>query len=160
MTVPHCYALTGLTRSAGANRRVVIQGFDLPFRGVVVAAAGFAVGVLPTVVAVLLVGSWGLAVMAAVEVAVFQLVERRSRSGLHLRTYRSLLDKRKGKRTVGRFRCCGVTVDPAPRRFRVLTAASVPAAATPGGPALDRVFAGEVAGGKKALAGRGVRRRR
>jgi hypothetical protein len=142
MTVPHCYTLTGLTRTAGANRRVVIQGFDLPFRGVVVAAAAFAVGVLPTVAAVLLVGSWGLGVMAAVQVAVFQLVERRTRGGLHLRTYRALLDRRAGTRTVGQFRCCGVTVDPAPSRFRVVTAASVPGSATTSGSTLDGLFDG------------------
>ena len=54
MTVPTCYTLTGLTRAAGANRRVVIQRFDLPFRGVLVAAAAFAIGLVPTVLAVLL----------------------------------------------------------------------------------------------------------
>ena len=129
MTVPSCYSLTGLTRSAGTNRRVLIQGFDLPFRGVLVAAAAFAVGALPTVVAVLLVGSWGLLVMASVQFAVFQLVERRTRGGLHLRTYRALLDRRSGGRAVGRFRCCGVTVDPTPSVFRTLTSASVPGAA-------------------------------
>lgn len=89
MIVPTCYSLTGLTRAAGSNRRVIVQGFDLPFRGVLVAAAAFAVGVLPTIAAVLLVGSWGLLVMAAVQLAVFQLVERRTRGGLHLRTYRA-----------------------------------------------------------------------
>ena len=124
MTVTSCYALTGLTRTAGASRRVVIQGFDLPFRGVLVAAVGFAVGLLPTVAAVLVVGTWGLAVMAAVQVAVFQLVERRTRGGLHLRTYRALLDKRRGGRTVGRFRCCGVTVDARPAVFRTVRTAS------------------------------------
>ena len=75
----------------------------------------------------LLVGSWGLLVMVAVQLAVFQLVERRTRGGLHLRTYRALLDRRSGSRAVGRFRCCGVTVDPAPSVFRTLTSASVPA---------------------------------
>src|SRR4029077_3209341 len=108
VTMPACYALTGLTRTAGSNRRVIVQGFDLPFRGVLVAAAAFAIGLLPTVFAVLLVGTWGLLVMAAVQFAVFQLGERRTRGGLHLRTYRALLDKRTGRRTVGRFRCCGV----------------------------------------------------
>jgi len=34
-----------------------------------------------------------------------------------------------GNRAVGRFRCCGVTVDPAPSVFRTLTSASVPDAA-------------------------------
>lgn len=136
MSVPTCYTLTGLTRTAGATRRVVIQGFDLPFRGVLVAAAAFAVGLLPTLAAVLLVGTWGFAVMAAVQIAVFQLVERRTRGGLHLRTYRALLDKRRGARTVGSFRCCGVTVDPAPAAFRVVTAASVRCLYPPAGPDL------------------------
>ena len=104
----------------------MIQGFDLPFRGVLVAAAAFAVGLVPTVLAVLLIGSWGLLVMAGVQVGVFQLVERRTRGGLHLRTYRALLDRRTGNRTVGRFRCCGVTVDPSPSVFRTITTASVP----------------------------------
>jgi len=140
VTVPACYSLTGLTRTSGSNRRVVIQGFDLPFRGVLVAAAAFAVGLLPTVVAVLLVGSWGLLVMAAVQVAVFQLVERRTRGGLHLRTYRALLDKRAGQRTIGRFRCCGVTVDPRPAVFRTVTSASVPGGATPTETMLERVL--------------------
>ena len=139
MTVPSCYALTGLTRTAGASRRVVIQGFDLPFRGVLVAS----VGLLPTVAAVLVVGAWGLAVMACVQVAVFQLVERRTRGGLHLRTYRALLDKRRGGRTVGRFRCCGVTVDPAPSVFRVVTAATVPAPPAAADPGVPGVFHGD-----------------
>jgi len=143
VTVPSCYALTGLTRTAGASRRVVIQGFDLPFRGVLVAAAGFAVGLLPTVAAVLVVGAWGLAVMACVQVAVFQLVERRTRGGLHLRTYRALLDKRRGGRAVGRFRCCGVTVDPAPSVFRVVTAATVPAPPAAADPGVPGVFHGD-----------------
>ncbi len=140
MTVPTCYSLTGLTRAAGGNRRVLIQGFDLPFRGVLVAAAAFAVGVVPTVVAVLLVGSWGLLVMAAVQFAVFQLVERRTRGGLHLRTYRALLDKRAGNRTVGRFRCCGVTVDPRPAVFRTITCSSVPGTAAPTETLLERAL--------------------
>ena len=146
MTVPTCYALTGLTRTAGSNRRVLIQGFDLPFRGVLVAAAAFAIGVLPTVVAVLLVGSWGLLVMAAVQVAVFQLVERRTRGGLHLRTYRALLDKRAGSRTVGRFRCCGVTVDARPAVFRTVRTASAPGSAVDSKTLLQCVLDGPGAG--------------
>ena len=145
MSVPTCYALTGLTRAAGGNRRVVIQGFDLPFRGVLVAAASFAVGLVPTVLAVLLVGSWGLLVMATVQVAVFQLVERRTRGGLHLRTYRALLDKRAGKRTVGRFRCCGITVDPRPAAFRTVTSASVPGSGAGTESLLARVLDGPAA---------------
>jgi len=154
VTVPSCYALTGLTRTAGATRRVVVQGFDLPFRGVLVAAAGFAVGLLPTVAAVLVVGTWGLAVMAFVQVAVFQLVERRTRGGLHLRTYRALLDKRRGTRTVGRFRCCGVTVDPAPGVFRVVTAASVPGRPGTASSGVPGVFDGGVDQSVSASAGR------
>jgi hypothetical protein len=50
--------------------------------------------------------------MAAVWIGVLQLVERRTRGGLHLRTYRALLGERAGSRTVGRFRCYGVTADP------------------------------------------------
>jgi len=146
VTVPSCYALTGLTRTAGASRRVVIQGFDLPFRGVLVAA----VGLLPTVAAVLVVGAWGLAVMACVQVAVFQLVERRTRGGLHLRTYRALLDKRRGGRAVGRFRCCGVTVDPAPSVFRVVTAATVPAPPAAADPGVPGVFHGDTHRSKPA----------
>jgi len=80
--------------------------------------------------------------MAVVQVTVFQLVERRTRGGLHLRTYRALLDRRAGTRTVGRFRCCGVTVDPAPTRFRVVTAASDPGSAIPAGSTLDGLFDG------------------
>ena len=83
-------------------------------------------GWCPTVLAVLLIGSWGLLVMAGVQAGVFQLVERRTRSGLHLRTYRALLDRRTGNRTLGRFRCCGVTVEPNPSVFRTITTASVP----------------------------------
>ena len=140
MTIPTCYSLTGLTRAAGSNRRVIVQGFDMPFRGVLVAATAFAVGLLPTIAAVLLVGSWGLLVMVAVQLAVFQLVERRTRGGLHLRTYRALLDKRAGSRTVGRFRCCGVTVDPAPAVFRTVTTASVPGITTAADALLARVL--------------------
>ncbi len=154
MTGPSCYTLTGLTRTAGATRRVVVQGFDLPFRGVLVAAAGFAVGLLPTVAAVLLVGTWGLAVMAFVQVAAFQLVERHTRGGLHLRTYRALLDKRRGTRTVGRFRCCGVTVDPAPGVFRVVTAASVPGRTAPASSGVPGLFDGDVDQPVSASAGR------
>ena len=114
MTVPTCYTLTGLTRAAGANRRVVIQGFDLPFRGVLVAAAAFAIGLVPTVLAVLL-SSWGLLVMAGrpgggVPAGGAPHPQRAAPSDLP-----GAAGPAAGNRTVGRFRCCGVTVDPAPR---------------------------------------------
>lgn len=104
------YVLTELTRKASSQRRVVIQGLDLPARGLIIALLAILPGIAVSAIFFSLLGSYAFLSVPVVEVAVFWLVEGRTRGGLHLRQYQALLDKRKSNE--GKFTCCGVVIDP------------------------------------------------
>ncbi len=120
------FCLTPLTSGASRQRRVVLHGFDLPARSLVIAGLAFVPAVLVTAIAWSLVGETALFAVPAVEGLAFWLIETRTRSGLRLKTYQALNDKRKAKREVGKFFVAGREFDPAGEEWYVVRSGSVP----------------------------------
>lgn len=104
------FTLSRLTRDVAAQRRVVIQGFDLPFRGLMIAGASFVPAVVVTIILWPLFGSLAIIAIPVVELAAFWLIETRTRSGLRLRRYQAFVDSRRS--IAGKFVCCGEVIDP------------------------------------------------
>jgi hypothetical protein len=104
---------------------VVISGWDLPLRGFLVFLAALPVALAVTaIVWVLFAGEYALALIPAVEIAVFWLIEARARSGLRLRTYQTILDSQRAQ--IGTFFCCWRVIDPLAGRLGVIVASSIP----------------------------------
>lgn len=122
--VVRVYSLTPLTRSANLQRRVVIQGFDLPLRGVTIAGFAALPAVLLTAIFWSLLGTYALFIFAMVEGLAFWLVETRSRSGLQLRQYQRFMDMR--RTTSGQFILCGVPIEPERHQFGHVLGSSIP----------------------------------
>lgn len=116
------YSLTNLTRTSSSQRRVVIHGLDLPARGLVIALIGLLPGLLVSAIAYKIFGTYGFIMLPATEGGLFWLVESRTRGGLHLRQYQSLVDRRRSN--VGKFTCCGVVVDPLSGKWGTLVSSS------------------------------------
>jgi hypothetical protein len=105
----HVYDLTGLTRGAGEQRRVVIQSIDVPLQSLVVTMVGL-VASLPFVFAFYpLFGFFALLAIGVVELTTFWLFRWRSRSGLRLKNYQAILDRRRSR--VSQFIVCGQPYD-------------------------------------------------
>lgn len=108
---PSVFVLTNLTgRRASGERRVIIQTFDVPWRGVLVAMAAFLPGLVVTFMFWPLLGNVAIMWVPVVEIGAFWLVEGRRRSGLHLRNYQAILDRKRS--TEGKFFMCGAVIDP------------------------------------------------
>lgn len=105
----HVYDLTGLTRGAGEQRRVIIQSFDVPLQSLVLAICGCVVALPFVALFFPLLGFFALFGVVAIEVAIFWLFRWRSRSGLHLKNYQAILDRRRSH--VGQFLVCGQPYD-------------------------------------------------
>lgn len=136
---PQVYALTALTREAGSARRVVILGFDAHLRGVVIAVAALALAAAPTFFAWLLIGPAALNVTGLIVAAAFYLVEHRTRSGLQLRTYQAMADRRNER--IGQFICCGRRVHPNRTGIGTVRSSSMPSPyLLPTPAAVDRLF--------------------
>ncbi|MHB1974094.1 MAG: hypothetical protein ACYCR4_07365 [Acidimicrobiales bacterium] len=120
----HVYDLTGLTRGAGEQRRVIIQSLDVPFQSLVLAVVGF-VASLPLVFAFFpLFGYFALLGFGVVEVATFWLFRWRSRSGLRLKNYQAILDSRRSQ--IDQFIVCGQPFDFSRGLAVTVVASSVP----------------------------------
>jgi hypothetical protein len=120
------FCLTPLTRGAASQRRVVVHGFDLPARGLLIAGLAFVPAVVVAVIAWMMVGELGFLAVPLVEVLAFWLIETRTRSGLRLRTYQALTDKQKAKREVGKFFVAGRELDPLGGAWFTVRSGSVP----------------------------------
>lgn len=118
------YVLTPLTRRAVDQRRAVIQGFDIPWRTIKVLLIGFAPSVLFAALAWLAVGEYAIGVFFAVEAATYWLIESRSRNGLHLRRYQTIVDRQRAR--LGVFTMCGRPIDMGEPSVRMLVSSSVP----------------------------------
>lgn len=118
------FTLTNLTRNASSQRRIVVQGLDLPARGVAIALAALLPGLILSAPFFYIFGSYGFLMIPITEVAVFWLVESRTRGGLHLRQYQSLVDRKKSN--VGVFMCCGVPVEPLAGKWGIIVSSSIP----------------------------------
>lgn len=105
----HVYDLTGLTRGAGEQRRVVVQSFDVPLQSLVLGICGVVVALPFVAVLFPLLGLFALFGIGVAEVGVFWLFRWRSRSGLRLKHYQAILDRRRSH--VGQIVVCGQPYD-------------------------------------------------
>jgi hypothetical protein len=99
------YTLTPLTRRAGSQRRAVLSGFDVPWRLVKVLGLGAVPALLAALVLWPLLGAWSLTAFVLVEAAVWWLVESRDTTGLKVKHWRGLLDRRQAR--LGVLLVCG-----------------------------------------------------
>lgn len=128
------HTLTALTgRDAGANRTVIIQGFEARRRTVVVAAIGALPALLVTVVLWGVIGSYAALALPAVEALTFWLLEVRSRTGMQRRTYEALLDRKRSD--AGQFTLCGLVIDPDLHELGTVMASTVPVQPSTSNPA-------------------------
>ena len=123
------HTLTDLTgRNAGVNRTVIVQGFEARRRTVAVVLLGAVPAVVVTLVLWTLIGQYAILALPTVVLAVYWLVEVRSRSGLQRRTYETLLDKKRSD--AGQFTMCGRVINPDLHELGTVVASSVPAIRT------------------------------
>lgn len=123
MAGPKVYDLTPLTRSFN-QRRVVIQGFDVSLRSLVVFLMGLVPSLVLMAIAWPLVGVYSVLMFAAGEFTTFWLIEGRSREGLRLKNYQTIIDARRSN--VGKFICCWQPVDVVAGHWHSVLASSVP----------------------------------
>jgi hypothetical protein len=123
------YTLTPLLRSVNQQRRVVIQGFDLPVRGLTIFGLAFLPGLMLTAIAWPFVGQYALITLPIVEFFAFWVIESRTRSGLKLRQYQRFLDMRRS--VSGTFLCCNRPITPLRHLFGYVLASSVPGLSEP-----------------------------
>lgn len=121
----YVYNLTPLTgRKRNVDRRIVIQGFDVRRRSLIVFGIALALSLPPSGVLALVFGPVAFVIVPPVVIlAAFVLIEGRSRRGLQLALYRSLLDKRRAN-----IQDVFICWRPVPRssEFVTITAASMP----------------------------------
>lgn len=93
----YMYNLTSLTgRKRNVGRSAIVWGFEVRRRSAMVTAIAVGVSLIPTVILGALFGPLAYIITpAAVVTAAFVLVEGRSRKGLQLRLYQSILNKKK-----------------------------------------------------------------
>lgn len=115
--------LTHLTSQAGEERRITVQGFDLPRRLTLVALASGAAGLAPTLVLWSLLGQLSLAIVVLSVGAGF-LLDSRTTTGLKQRRAVALLDAKRAN--TGRFLVCGTEIHPGSTHERTLRVSSVP----------------------------------
>lgn len=123
------YSLTPLLRSANQQRRVVIQGFDLPVRGLTIAGLALAPALLATAALWSFFGQYALVAVPLIELFAFWVIESRTRSGLQLRQYQRFVDERRS--VSGTFLVCNRPITPLRHVFGYVMASSVPGRATP-----------------------------
>ena len=123
------YSLTPLLRRANQQRRVVIQGFDLPVRGLTIAGVALAPALVLTAILWMFFGQYALLAVPLVELFAFWIIESRTRSGLQLRQYQRFVDKRRS--VTGTFLVCNRPVTPLSHVFGHVMASSVPGVPTP-----------------------------
>jgi hypothetical protein len=118
------YVLTPLTRSVNLQRRVVIQGFDLPVRGLTI--TGLALLPALPVAGILwqFIGSYALVSVLVIEAAAHWLIESRTRNGLRLRRYQRFIDIRKSVN--GTFLVCSHPVKPLHDTWGYVVASAMP----------------------------------
>jgi hypothetical protein len=93
------YNLTSLTgRDRNAGRTVIVNGFEFGRRALLVFGVAFAVALIPTIILSSMFGAVAMVLTPAVIItAAFVLVESRTRGGLKVRLYQSILDKKRAK---------------------------------------------------------------
>lgn len=123
-SAPTVYFLTDITRRSNEHRRVIVQGFDVRWRTVLIVLATAPIGLILTLVLWPIISEPAILVMPATVAGGFWLIEHRTRSGLQLPMYRWLLD-RKGS-SVGQFFMCGRRIEPGRQIGATIMASTVP----------------------------------
>lgn len=120
------YTLTPLTgREASANRTVVIGTVEFNWRVWMILVWTAPVALLATVTAWPLIGQYAIIMLPLVEGAALWLIHRRTSTGLRLRTYQAINDKRRSN--LNQFFLCGHKIDLSEDGFRVLMRNTTPA---------------------------------
>lgn len=108
---PTIYTLTELTgRRSGTDRRVIIQGFDLPMRSVIIGGIVAVPAFIATVIVWQFVGGYSVLTFFVVEAAAFWLIEGTTSRQMGVKNYQALADRRRS--SVGQFYMCGRRFDP------------------------------------------------
>ncbi|GAB2733284.1 hypothetical protein [Nocardioides pakistanensis] len=119
------YTLTPLTgREASANRTVVIGTVEFNWRVWMILVWTAPVALLATVTAWPLIGQYAIIMLPLVEGAALWLIHRRTSTGLRLRTYQAINDKRRSN--LNQFFLCGHKIDLSEDGFRVLMRNTAP----------------------------------
>jgi hypothetical protein len=102
----YVYTLTSLTgRKRNEGRSVIINGFEFGRRALTVVSVAVGASLIPALILGTIFGPLAFIITPAVTIAgAFLLVERRTRNGLQVRMYQSMLDKKKAN--VNEFYIC------------------------------------------------------
>lgn len=119
------FSLTELTgREASAHRTVVIGTVEMNWRVWMVLLWTLPLALMVTAVLFVFAGSAALLAIPLVEGGAIYLIHRRTRSGLKLRTYQAIWDRKRS--TVDAFFICGQPIDLSQDRFVSLIGSTVP----------------------------------
>lgn len=121
---PTVYFLTDITRRSNEHRRVIVQGFDVRWRTVLILLVAVPAGLLLSLILWPIINTPAILACPLAVGAGFWLVEHRSRTGLQLPMYRWLLDRKSS--SVGQFFMCGRRIDPARQFGATIMASTVP----------------------------------
>lgn len=140
--VPTLFDLTPLTRDAAQRRRVVVQGWDVERRVLILALIGLAPAAILAGVSYPFLGQNALVVFFLAYVPLFWLVMGRSNRGMELSNWRHLWTRHQSNK--GHFLLRGKRLDPDRHQPLALRSASRPGpglAATTDIPTTDDIFA-------------------
>lgn len=119
------FSLTDLTgRNRDANRTTVIGTVEMKWRVWIILLIGFPFAILATVFALPFLGITALIFIPIVEGAAVYLIHRRTKSGLKLRTYEAILDKKKA--VINRYYLGGQPIDMDPAQYAVVYQSHAP----------------------------------
>lgn len=104
------YTLTSLTSTASRERRVMIQGFDIPWRVLVVLVPASIPALLILAVLWPWLNAYALVPAGALVAGIWWAVEARTNRGLHVRQYQAWWDRRSEPN--GRLVMCGFVIQP------------------------------------------------
>ena len=110
------YLLTDMTgRASGSERTMIVATMEMKMRTFWIALAAAAPGLILTALFYPMIGIWAMVWLALTEGAAFFLIEKRTSDGLRLRTYQTLLDKKRSNKDT--FYLCGQPVDVGSTQF-------------------------------------------
>lgn len=135
---PRCYVLTEYTSRAAEDRRIIVQGVDLPRRQTIIGAIGLAASLFPTLILWNLIGEYAI-LFPVVFLFGAWILDSRTSSGLKTRRAIALLDARRSNN--GKFLVCGRPITPAASRPVHLKQSTVLVDRPDPADALDTVFA-------------------
>lgn len=119
------FSLTDLTgRNRDVNRTTVIGTVEMKWRVWIILLIGFPFAILVTLFAMPFLGITALIFLPIVEGGAVFLIHRRTKSGLKLRTYESLLDKQRS--VINQYFLGGQPIDMSPAQFAVVYTSSAP----------------------------------